>query len=236
MQQLMSYMRAAMEQYEMIEAGDVVAVGVSGGKDSVALLCALSGLRRFYPKAFEVKAITLDPCFLGQEADYSAIEALCREHGVEYTVKRTNLYRIIFETRKEKNPCSLCARMRRGLLHDSAKALGCNKIALGHHKDDAAQTALMNLLNGGNFNCFSPVSYLSRKELYMIRPMIYVPEQYIRNMVKRENLPVVKSACPADGVTERQEMCELLEQLGQKYENLPDKVLHALQKGHISGW
>ena len=236
MQQLMSYMRAAMEQYNMIDEGDVIAVGVSGGKDSVALLCALAGLRRFYPKAFEVKAITLDPCFLGQEADYSAIEALCREHGVEYTVKRTNLYRIIFETRKEKNPCSLCARMRRGLLHDSAKALGCNKIALGHHKDDAAQTALMNLLNGGNFNCFSPVSYLSRKELYMIRPMIYVPEQYIRNMVKRENLPVVKSACPADGVTERQEMGELLEQLGQKYENLPDKVLHALQKGHISGW
>ena len=236
MQQLMSYMRAAMEQYNMIDEGDVIAVGVSGGKDSVALLCALAGLRRFYPKAFEVKAITLDPCFLGQEADYSAIEALCREHGVEYTVKRTNLYHIIFETRKEKNPCSLCARMRRGLLHDSAKALGCNKIALGHHKDDAAQTALMNLLNGGNFNCFSPVSYLSRKELYMIRPMIYVPEQYIRNMVKRENLPVVKSACPADGVTERQEMGELLEQLGQKYENLPDKVLHALQKGHISGW
>ena len=236
MQQLMSYMRAAMEQYNMIDEGDVIAVGVSGGKDSVALLCALSGLRRFYPKAFEVKAITLDPCFLGQEADYSAIEALCREHDVEYTIKRTNLYRIIFETRKEKNPCSLCARMRRGLLHDSAKALGCNKIALGHHKDDAAQTALMNLLNGGNFNCFSPVSYLSRKELYMIRPMIYVPEQYIRNMVKRENLPVVKSACPADGVTERQEMGKLLEQLGQKYENLPDKVLHALQKGHISGW
>ena len=236
MQQLMSYMRAAMEQYEMIEQGDVIAVGVSGGKDSVALLCALAGLRRFYPRHFEVKAITLDPCFLGQKSDYSAVESLCRELDVEYTVKRTNLYHIIFETRKEKNPCSLCARMRRGLLHDTAKELGCNKIALGHHKDDAAQTALMNLLNGGTFGCFSPVSYLSRKELYMIRPMIYVPERYIVNLVKRENLPVVKSACPADGVTERQEMSELLGQLGQKYENLPDKILHALQKGHMSGW
>ena len=236
MQQLMSYMRAAMEQYEMVEEGDVIAVGVSGGKDSVALLCALAGLRRFYPRHFEVKAITLDPCFLGRESDYSAVESLCRELDVEYTVKRTNLYHIIFETRKEKNPCSLCARMRRGLLHDTAKELGCNKIALGHHKDDAAQTALMNLLNGGTFGCFSPVSYLSRKELYMIRPMIYVPERYIINLVKRENLPVVKSACPADGVTERQEMSELLGQLGQKYENLPDKILHALQKGHISGW
>lgn len=236
MQQLMSYMRAAMEQYEMIEQGDVIAVGVSGGKDSVALLCALAGLRRFYPRHFEVKAITLDPCFLEQESDYSAVESLCRELDVEYTIKRTNLYHIIFETRKGKNPCSLCARMRRGLLHDTAKELGCNKIALGHHKDDAAQTALMNLLNGGTFGCFSPVSYLSRKELYMIRPMIYVPERYIVNLVKRENLPVVKSACPADGVTERQEMSELLGQLGQKYENLPDKILHALQKGHISGW
>ena len=236
MQQLMSYMRAAMEQYEMVEEGDVIAVGVSGGKDSVALLCALAGLRRFYPRHFEVKAITLDPCFFGRESDYSAVERLCRELDVEYTVKRTNLYHIIFETRKEKNPCSLCARMRRGLLHDTAKELGCNKIALGHHKDDAAQTALMNLLNGGTFGCFSPVSYLYRKELYMIRPMIYVPERYIVNLVKRENLPVVKSACPADGVTERQEMSELLGQLGQKYENLPDKILHALQKGHMNGW
>lgn len=236
MQQLMSYMRAAMEQYEMIEQGDVVAVGVSGGKDSVAMLCALAGLRRFYPKPFELKAITIDPCFFGQEADFSAIESLCRELHVEYTVKRTNLYHIIFETRREKNPCSLCARMRRGLLHDTAKEIGCNKIALGHHKDDAAQTALMNLFNGGNFSCFSPISYLSRKDLYMIRPLIFVPEQYIRNLVKREQLPVVKSACPADGVTERQEVNALIASLEGRYENLTEKILHALQKGHISGW
>ena len=236
MQKLMSHMRSAMQQYNMIEEGDRVAVGLSGGKDSVAMLVALANLRRFYPKRFEVKAITLDPCFLGEEADYTAIEALCERLQVEYFVKRTNLYHIIFETRKEKNPCSLCARMRRGMLHDSAKALGCNKIALGHHKDDAAQTALMNLLNGGAFECFSPKSYLSRKDLHMIRPMIYVPEKYIENLVRRENLPVVKSACPADGVTERKEVGELLEHLGQKYENLPEKIIHALEKGGISHW
>lgn len=236
MQQLMSYMRAAMERYEMIEEGDVIAVGVSGGKDSVALLCALAGLRRFYPQHFEVKAVTLDPGFLNAEGDYSAIEALCARLGVEYTVKRTNLYHVIFETRKEQNPCSLCARMRRGMLHDVAKALGCNKIALGHHRDDAAQTALMNLFNGGEFACFSPKSYLSRKDLYLIRPMIFVPEHYIEKVVKREGLPVVKSACPADGVTERQEVGELIEELEKKYENLPLKILHALQKGNISGW
>ena len=236
MQQLMSYMRAAMEQYSMIEDGDVVAVGVSGGKDSVALLCALAGLRRFYPKQFEVKAVTLDPCFFNKEGDYAALEALCERLGVAYSVRRTNLYHIIFETRKEKNPCSLCAKMRRGMLHDAAIELGCNKIALGHHRDDAAQTALMNLFNGGSFACFSPKSYLSRKDLTLIRPMIFVPERYIENLIKREGLPIVKSACPADGVTERQEMGELIASLGEKYESLPDKILHALQKGQISGW
>ena len=236
MQQLMSYMRAAMERYEMIDEGDTVAVGVSGGKDSVALLCALAELRRFYPKKFEIKAVTLDPCFLNKEGDFSALEALCKRLDAEYAIRRTNLYHIIFETRKEKNPCSLCAKMRRGMLHDAAKELGCNKIALGHHKDDAAQTALMNLFNGGSFECFSPVSYLSRKDLYLIRPMIYVPEDYITKLVRREALPIVKSACPADGVTERQEVGELIGALSEKYENLPEKIIHALQKGHISKW
>lgn len=236
MQQLMSYMRAAMEKYEMVEDGDVIAVGVSGGKDSIALLYALAQMRRFYPEKYELKAITLDPCFENKEGNYSEIKALCKTLGVEYTVKKTNLYHIIFETRKEKNPCSLCARMRRGLLHDTAKELGCNKIALGHHLDDAAQTALMNLLNGGVFECFSPKSYLSRKDLYMIRPMIFAPEKHIIKAAKKENLPVVKSLCPADGVTERQDVGELIEKLGEKYENLPSKILHALQKGGTSGW
>ena len=236
MQQLMSYMRAAMEQYDMVEEGDCIAVALSGGKDSLALLAGLAGLRRFYPENFTLKAITVDPCFGNQEGDYSAVAALCERLEVEYVIKRSNLYHIIFETRKEKNPCSLCARMRRGMLHDAAKQCGCNKLALGHHKEDAAQTALMNLFNGGNFTCFSPVNYLSRKDLTMIRPMIYVPEQYVRKLVRRENLPVVQSACPADGFTERQAMADFMEQLEKKYENLPEKVIHALQAGHISNW
>ena len=236
MQQLMSYMRAAMEQYDMVEEGDCIAVALSGGKDSLALLAGLAGLRRFYPENFTLKAITVDPCFGNQEGDYSVVAALCERLEVEYVIKRSNLYHIIFETRKEKNPCSLCARMRRGMLHDAAKQCGCNKLALGHHKEDAVQTALMNLFNGGNFTCFSPVSYLSRKDLYMIRPMIYVPEQYVRKLVRRENLPVVQSACPADGFTERQAMADFMEQLEKKYENLPEKVIHALQAGHISNW
>jgi len=236
LQQLMAYMRAAMEQYNMIDEGDAVAVGVSGGKDSVALLCALAQMRRFYPKHFTLKAITLDPCFGNEKGDYGALAALCRELDVEFILERTNLYRVVFETRAEKNPCSLCAKLRRGMLHNAARQAGCNVVALGHHKDDAAQTALMNLFNGGNFACFSPKSYLSRRELTLIRPMIYVPERHIEKVVKKQALPIVKSACPADGVTERREMAELMAQLGQKYENLPDKILNALQKGNISGW
>lgn len=236
MQQLMSYMRAAMEKYNMVQSGDIIAIGVSGGKDSTAMLAALAALRRFYPEQFEIKAITIDPCFNGKEGDFSEIESLCEKLGVEYYIKRTNLYHIIFETRKEKNPCSLCARMRRGMLHDAAKELGCNKIALGHHLDDAADTVMMNLFNGGVFECFSPVSYLSRKDLYMIRPLIFARENDVIKAVKRENLPVIKSACPEDKNTEREEIGIILKKLSEKYENLENKIIHALQKGGVSGW
>ena len=146
----MSHMRSAMEKYNMITAGDRVAVGLSGGKDSTAMLVALANIRRFYPEPFELVAISLDPCFGGEETDFSPLQKLCEEIGVEYIIKRTELGKIIFETRNEKNPCSLCAKMRRGALHDAAKAAGCNKVALGHHMDDAAETFMMNLLNGGH--------------------------------------------------------------------------------------
>jgi tRNA 2-thiocytidine biosynthesis protein TtcA len=237
-QMLMSRMRAAMQKYNMVSDGDRIAVGVSGGKDSVALLCALAELRRFYPAHYELEAVTLDPNFLGQRADYSPIGRLCRELGVPYTVKPTQLYDVIFEQRREKNPCSLCARMRRGLLHDTAKELGCNKIALGHHLDDAVVTFYMNLLRGGRIGCFSPVSYLSRKELYMIRPMIFTREQEIIRVVNRLNLPVVKSKCPADGVTERQRVAELVSSLEREngYNAIYEKTIGALQRSGIDGW
>lgn len=236
MQKLLSLVRAAAEKYNMIENGDKIAVCVSGGKDSVALLKCMAELRRFYPKSFDICAVTLDPCFFGKESDYSAIEKLCAENAIKYTVKRTDLYNVIFETRKEKNPCSLCARMRRGLLHDTAKELGCNKIALGHHMDDAAETFLMNLFSGGRAECFSPVSYLSRKDLYMIRPLIFAYESDIERVVKKENLPIVKSNCPADENTHREEMKMLIAQLEKKYPALRQKIIGAMQTGSISGW
>ena len=236
MQKLLSYMRSACQQYEMIKEGDRIAVGVSGGKDSMALLAAMANLRIFYPEKFELVAITLDPRFGGEDADYSEIEELCKKLDVEYIIKRTQLAEVIFDIRKESNPCSLCARMRRGALHDAAKASGCNKIALGHHLDDVAETFIMNLFNGGTLDCFMPVTYLSRKDIYMIRPMIFARESDCARVARKENLPVVKSKCPADGTTERQEVKEFLSSLEKKYGNVREKILGAMQRKEINGY
>ena len=236
MQKLLSYMRSACQQYEMIKEGDRIAVGVSGGKDSMALLAAMANLRIFYPEKFELVAITLDPRFGGEDADYSEIEELCRKLDVEYIIKRTQLAEVIFDIRKESNPCSLCARMRRGALHDAAKAAGCNKIALGHHLDDVAETFIMNLFNGGTLDCFMPVTYLSRKDIYMIRPMIFARESDCARVARKENLPVVKSKCPADGTTERQEVKDFLSSLEKKYGNVREKILGAMQRKEINGY
>ncbi len=236
MQKMMSHMRSAMEKYNMIDQGDKVAVGLSGGKDSTAMLVALANLRRFYPRKFELVAISLDPCFGGVETDFSPLEKLCAELGIEYIIKRTELGRIIFEERKEKNPCSLCAKMRRGVLHDAAKAAGCNKVALGHHMDDAAQTFMMNLLNGGYIGCFSPVTYLSRKDIYVIRPMIFCRESEPARIVRRLELPVVKSRCPADGSTERESMKALLTDFEKKYGDIRGKIITAMQHKQLDGW
>ena len=236
MQELMSRMRAAMERYEMISPGDTVAVGVSGGKDSLALLCALHEMQRFYPAEYKLIAITADPCFFGQETDYSEIEALCERMDIPYTIRRTELYRVIFETRQEKNPCSLCARMRRGVLHNMCKTLGANKLALGHHMDDAAETFLMNLLTGGTVGSFRPVTYLSRKDLYLIRPMIFASEKEVRRAADRADLPVIKSPCPMDGASERERVKQLLKDLEHTYPALSEKITGAMQKEGISGW
>lgn len=229
-------MRAACQQYEMIKEGDRIAIGVSGGKDSIALLAGMANLRRFYPEKFDIVAITLDPRFGGVDANYSEIEELCRKLDVEYIIKRTQLAEVIFDIRKESNPCSLCARMRRGALHDAAKAANCNKIALGHHLDDLAETFIMNLFNGGTLDCFMPVTYLSRKDIYMIRPMIFARESDCARVVRRENLPTVKSNCPADGTTERQEVKEMLSALEKKYGDVRSKILGAMQRKEINGY
>lgn len=229
-------MRAACQQYDMIKDGDRIAVGVSGGKDSVSLLAAMAMLRKFYPAQFELVAITVDPRFGNEDGDYSAIAALCEKLGVEYIIKRTHLAELIFDIRKESNPCSLCARMRRGALHDAAKEAGCNKIALGHHLDDVAETFIMNLFNGGTLDCFMPVTYLSRKDLYMIRPMIFARESDCARVARKENLPVIESRCPADGTTERQEVKEFLSSMEKKYGDVRSKILGAMQRKEINGY
>lgn len=236
MQKLMGQMRAAMERYEMVRPGDKIAVGVSGGKDSLMLLAGLAKLRAFYPVPFSLLAITADPCFGGQETDFSAIEALCRELDVPYLIRRTRLGTIIFEERKEENPCSLCARMRRGILHNMAKDAGCNKIALGHHLDDAVETFFMNLFLSGKIGCFSPKSYLSRKDLTLIRPMVFCEEREIASVARRYHLPVVKSACPADGVTSRQDMKLRIAQWEKEFPDLRAKVIGAMQRADLDGW
>lgn len=229
-------MRAAMEKYNMIEEGDVVAVGVSGGKDSLALLYALAQMRRFYPVKYEVTAITADMTFFGEKTDFSEITALCESLNVRHVIRETELYHIIFETRKEKNPCSLCARMRRGILHDMTKETGCTKLALGHHMDDAAETFMMNLLSGGRIESFRPVTYLSRKDLTMIRPMILATEKEVLSAARKMNLPTVESPCPMDKTSNRNEMKELLSELEKKYPSLKEKIIGGLQKADLNGW
>ena len=234
LKRILSYTRRALDDYEMIADGDKIAVGVSAGKDSLTLLYALAEIRRFYPKKFELIAITVDMGF--PNTDLSGIEKLCEELNVEYHVVPTQIYEIIFEERKEKNPCSLCAKMRRGVLYNSAKELGCNKVALGHHFDDAIETFMLNLFFEGRIGCFSPVTYLSRIDLHMIRPLLYAPEKDVRYFANKAELPVVKSSCPADGNTQREEMKNLLRELDIKHKGLRYRIFGAIQRGEIDGF
>ena len=236
MRKILSRTRAAVDDYKMIQDGDKIAVGVSGGKDSVMLLKALCDLKRFYPADFTIVAITLDMRFDNQDGDFSPIQKLCDEYGIEYVIQRTDLYEIIFNIRKEECPCSLCARMRRGILHDTAKQLGCNKIALGHHLDDAAETFMMNLLIESRIGCFAPVTYLSRRDITMIRPLIYVRESAVEQAVERLNLPVVESKCPANEKTKREDAKILLQKLSDEYGDVPERIIGAMQRASIDRW
>ena len=217
MQQIMSQIRAAVDSYQLIQSGDRIAVGISGGKDSLVLLCALANMRKFLPMKYDLVAITVDPCFDNIQTDFRQVEELCRRLQIKYEIRRSQLGNIIFEQRKESNPCSLCARMRRGILHDMSKKHNCNKLALGHHFDDAVQTFFMNLFYGGKIGCFSPMSYLSRKDLYLIRPMVFCEESKVESAAQRYHLPVVKSECPVDGHTCRQSTQELIKDLEKQF-------------------
>ena len=231
---VLSYVRRAVDDYDMIEEGDKIAVGVSAGKDSLTLLCAMSDLRRFYPKKFELCAITVDMGFEGM--DLSPVKSFCEALGIEYHAVPTQISKIIFDVRKEKNPCSLCAKMRRGALYGYAKEIGCNKVALGHHFDDVVETFMLNLFYEGRLGCFQPVTYLSNTEITLIRPMIYMPEKDVRYFASKTELPVVKSPCPADGNTEREEMKKLLATLERDNKGLRYRIFGAIQRGGIDGF
>ncbi|WP_204488044.1 tRNA 2-thiocytidine biosynthesis TtcA family protein [Caldicoprobacter guelmensis] len=230
MRRILGYLRKAVEDFQMIQEGDRIAVGVSGGKDSLLLLKALKLYQYFSPVPFHIEAITLTMGFEG--FDTSPIEAFCKELGVPYTVKHTLIGKIIFETRKETNPCSLCARMRRGALHDVALELGCKKVALGHNLDDTIETFFLSLFYEGRFNTFSPVTYLDRKGITVIRPLIYAPEPEVIGAAKRHNLPIVQSPCPAAGHTQRQEMKKLVRSLAKTFPDIRMRFLTALKNKH----
>lgn len=236
MQRLEGLVRKAVQQYSLISPGDSICIGVSGGKDSVALTVALARLRRYFEHPFTIHAVTLDPGFGGIETDYSPLEKLFGEYDVPYTIKRTDIGRVVFDIRHEPNPCALCAKMRRGSLHDAAKALGCNKVALGHHLDDAVETFFMNLFREGRLGCFSPSSYLSRKDLTLIRPMILANEKEVISAVQGLDLPVIKSRCPADGVTVRQDTKLFVAEKCAEDPAFKQKILGAMQKADLSGW
>ena len=231
---VLSYTRRAVDDYEMIRDGDKIAVGVSAGKDSLTLLCALAALKRFYPKKFELCAITVDMGFEG--ADFAPIADFCRELDVEYHIVPTQISKVIFDVRKEKNPCSLCAKMRRGALYNYAKEIGCTSVALGHHFDDVVETFMLNLFFEGRLGCFQPVTYLSNTDIYLIRPMIYMPEKDVRYFASKTELPIIKSPCPADGNTEREEMKKLLASLEKENKGLRYRIFGAIQRGGIDGF
>ena len=226
--------RRCVDDYGMIAPGDRIAVGISGGKDSLVLLASLAYLRRYYPAPFELEGITIDTGFPGM--DFSGVEKMCEELGVRYTLIPTDIREIVFDARQEENPCSLCSKMRRGALNTAMKEHGCNKLALGHHFDDAVETFMMSLVFEGRLSCFKPVTYMSRADVTQIRPLLYIGEQRSANLARQLALPVVKSTCPMDHTSKRQEIKDLLTSLSQQYPDLRSKVFGAMQRLPLDGW
>jgi len=218
----------------MIDPGETVAVGVSGGKDSLALLCALSSLQKYHPKNFKLHAVTLEMGF--PDMDFTGVTELCQQLGVPYTQESSNISRIVFDERKEKNPCSLCAKMRRAALCKMVKGLGIKKLALAHHYDDAVETFLLSLLYEGRVNCFQPVTHLDRTDIVQIRPMLYVGEKAIMNFTQSNNLPVVHNTCPMNGISKREDIKTLLKTLGITHRDIKSKIFGAMKRLPLEGW
>lgn len=233
MQKMTGLVRRCVDDYNMISAGDRIAVGVSGGKDSLVLLVLLAGLREYFNKPFELEAITID---MGLGMDYSGVEALCRQWKVPYTIVKTEIAPIIFDHRKEKNPCSMCAKMRRGALNQAILERGFNKLALGHHYDDAVETFAMNLLFEGRIGCFQPVTNLDRSGIVQIRPMLYIHEKTVDNFAKRMELPILENRCTVDKTTKREEVKQLIFELSKTYPDLKERIFGAMQRLPLDEW
>ncbi len=226
LKRLLSYTRKAVDDYHLIDPGDKIAIGISGGKDSLTLLYALNGLRRFYPNPFEIIAVSVD---LGFPIDLGPIRQLCEDLDVEYHVVSTDIARIVFQERQEGNPCSLCAKMRKGALNESVKKLGCNKVAYAHHKDDVVETLLLSMIFEGRFHTFKPLTYLDRMQLHVIRPLLYVEEADIIGFKNKMDLPVVKNPCPADGYTKREYAKELLRSMNKDHPGTKERLFTAIE-------
>jgi tRNA(Ile)-lysidine synthase TilS/MesJ len=236
LQKMLGYVRRACQEFDLIQDGDKIAVGVSGGKDSLVLLAAMARLRRFSEFRFELHAITMDPRFFGQDGDFSPVARFCERLDVPFTLIKTDIYEVVFEIRREKNPCSLCAKMRRGALHNSAKEQGCNKIALAHSFDDVIETFMMNLFKEGRIGCFAPKSYLTRKDITLIRPLVFAPENAIIACARNNDFEIVKSPCPIDKTTERARTKAFLAQQEREDKGFKLRMFTALRKSGVDGW
>jgi tRNA(Ile)-lysidine synthase TilS/MesJ len=232
LQQVMSQVRRALDDYHMIQESDHIAVGISGGKDSLTLLMALHGLTRFYPKPFTLHAVTVDLGF--NNINFNEIQKLCNKLNVPYTIVKTEIARIVFEERGEENPCSLCAKLRKGALNNAIKSTGCNKIAYAHHREDAITTLFLSLFYEGRFQTLEPVTYLDKSELTLIRPLLYMKEADVIGFVNKANLPVVKNPCPADGNTRRQYIEELLRRLNRENPGIKERIFTAIKKTYAA--
>ena len=234
MQKILGHMRKAIQEYGLISNGDRICMGISGGKDSLVMLNGLVLLKRFIGIDYEITALTIDPQFKGTEGNYTPVTEFCEKLGVDYHIVKTQIGEIVFDVRKEENPCSLCARMRRGALYNSAEELGCNKIALGHNYDDVVETFIMNLFTEGRIGCFSPATYLEDRQIHIIRPLVFAPERAVKKASC--NLPVINSQCPADGHTNRQKTKEFIAGMERKEHGFKDRIFGAMQRSGIDGW
>lgn len=233
MQRILSYMRKAIEDYNMIEENDKIAICLSGGKDSITMLHAFKALQRFYPKKFDIIAISINPGF--EFFDTKLLQNICDKLEIPLFIENSHAQEIVFEIRKEKNPCSLCANLRRGTINSIARREGCNKIALGHNEDDVLETFLLNLLYTGSIGTFSPVSFMDRSGITLIRPLIYTPEKETKRFIKKNNLSVMPKVCPMDGTSKREDMKQMLFSLKKEIPMVRANLFGAIKR-NLPDW